>query len=550
MHDELVGDTKPALVLLVGAVSLLLVVACANVANLFLARAFSRRKEIAVRRALGASRRRLLQQLLTEGFLLAVLGIGAGLLLAAMALRAFPLIIPTDSSLPGLDRLVIDGPVLTIAVITGVFVTAVFGCMPAWQLFKSAPESLSEKGNAGGGGKRRYHLRNALLSIEVALSVVLVLGAGLLLRSFANLMHVQPGFRAEQVLTVQLQVPPQFQLPPQQAAFFRLVRESVRTIPGVEEVAAIEYLPLSGSGITRRMLVEGRPRPEPGGEPIVQRHLVTPNYFRAIGIPLRTGRAFRDADMNAQHLIVVINDTMARRYWPNQNLVGQYLRLGVQASVANAPPREIVGVVGDVRHTDLRAEPRDEVYVPMGQEGWPVMYLVVRSFTPNLASLTPELENAVWSVDKNQPLPNLEPMTRIVEDSVWEPRLNTVALTAFALMTLILALAGIYGFMVRIVGDRTAEIGIRMALGARPSSVLALVLQQGFIPVLLGAVAGVAFAVASGRFLATQLYGVTEADPLTFAASTGLIVIAAFLAMAHPALRATRVEAMTALRHE
>jgi predicted permease len=393
-------------------------------------------------------------------------------------------------------------------------------------------------------------LRSALLAIEVALSLVLLLGAGLLLRSFKNLMQVQPGFRADRVLTVQLQIPPQLQMPQQEAAFVRRVQERVRAVPGMEGVAAIEYLPLSGSGITRRMIVESLPRPEPGGEPIVQRHLVTPDYFRTMGVPLQSGRDFRDADMNAQHLIVVINETMARRYWPKHNPIGKQVRLGVQATVANAPAREVVGVVGDVRHAGLRADLRDEVYVPLGQEGWPVIHMVARSHRADLANLAPEVKSAVWSVDKNQPLPNIKPMTRIVADSVWEPRLNTAALTAFAGVTLALALAGIYGLMIRIVGDRTAEIGIRMAMGARPGSVLLLVLRQGFVPVLLGAIAGLGLAVAGGRFVATQLYGVTQVDPLTFAASVALIVIAAFLAMAHPALRATKVDPITALRHE
>jgi putative ABC transport system permease protein len=544
VHDELVGDIKSALVLLMGAVSLVLVVACVNVANLLLARALSRRKEMAIRRTLGAGGRRVLQQLLTEGFLLALLGTGAGLFVAWAALRSLPLVIPAGSSWPGFDQVAIDGPVLVVAVITGTLVSALFGCVPAWQLFKSSLDALNERGITGGGGIGAYRLRSALLAIEVALSLVLLLGAGLLLRSFTNLSRVQPGFRADHVLTVQLQ------LPAQQDAFFRRVQERVQAFPGVEDVAAIDYLPLSGSAITRRMLIEGRPRPEPGGEPIVLRHLVTPDYFHAMGVPLHAGRAFRDADMNAEHLVAVINQTMARRYWPGENPVGQHLRLDVQAAVASAPPREIVGVVGDVRHSGLRGDPRDEVYVPLGQDGWPVIHLIVRSLTADPASLTQEVKNAVWAVDKNQTLPSVKPLTRIVADSVWQPRLNTVVLTAFAVVTLSLALAGLYGLMMQIVGDRTAEIGIRIAMGARPGTVLGLVLRQGFVPVLLGAVAGSGLAMAGGRLVATELYGVTQADPLTFTASVVLIVTAAFLAMVHPALRAARIDPMTALRHE
>ncbi len=543
LREELVGETRPILTLLMGAVSLVLLAACMNVANLLLARALSRKKEIGIRLALGAGVRRLLQQLLIEGLLLAVLGIGVGLLVAFLALRALTSLAPAGSLLAGLENVPVDGPVLFMQAATAALISAFFACMPAWQLFRGTPVALSERSAtaAGGGG---YRVRGVLLAVEVAFSLVLVLGAGLVLRSFTNLMRVEPGFQPERILTVQLQ------MPPQQTAFFRRVEEQVRAIPGVENVAAIEYLPLSGSGVTRRMLVDGRPRPEPGNEPIVQRHIVTTDYFRAMGIPLRSSRAFRDVDMQAQRLTVVINEAMARRYWQNQNPVGQYLKLGTQATVASAPLREVVGVVGDVRHSGLRLDAKDEVYVPLGQDDWPVMNLIVRTATANPAALIPELKKAVWALDKNQPLPNMKLMTKIVADSVWQPRLNAVVLTAFAAVSLVLALAGIYGLTTRIVGDRTPEIGVRMAMGASPLSVLLLILRQGFIPVLIGGITGLALAGAGGRLVATQLYGVTPADPITLTASVTLIICSAFLAMAHPALRAARVDPMTALRHE
>ncbi len=543
LRDELVGETRPVLILLMGAVSLVLLIACMNVVNLLLARALSRRREIGVRLALGASATRLLQQLLTEGLMLAVLGIGVGLLVAYLALRTLPSLVPAGSWLAGLGQIVVDGPVLLMQVVLAAAISAFFACMPAWQLFRGTPGALGER-SATSTGVGRYRVRSALLAIEVALSLVLLLGAGLILRSFTKLMNVEPGFRAEQILTAQLQ------MPDQQTAFFQQVEERVRAIPGVDGVAAIEYLPLSGSGVTRRMLVVGRPGPEPGGEPIVQRHIVTPDYFHAMRIPLRSGRNFQEMDMRSERQTVVISETMARRHWPNQNPVGQYLRLGTQATVASAPPREIVGVVGDVRHSGLRLDARDQVYVPLGQDDWPVMHLIVRTATANPAALIPEVKKAVWAVDKNQPLPNMKPMTRVLADSVWQPRLNAVVLTAFAALSLVLALAGIYGLMIRIVGDRTAEIGIRMAVGASPLSVLLLVLRQGFVPVLIGGVTGVALAIAAGRIVATQLYGVTPSDPTTFTVSIALIMSSAFLAMAYPALKAARVDPMTALRHE
>jgi putative ABC transport system permease protein len=282
VQAELIGNSRSALMLLMGAVGLVLLVACVNVANLLLARALSRSKEIAIRRALGAGRGRLVSQFFTEGLLLAGLGTAAGLMLAQATLRLLPRIIPSASPLPGLDQVVIDGPVLQVVVITGVLVGMLLGCVPAWQLLHSAAGVLSER-TVQGSGRGQRGLRNALLAMEVALSLVLLLGAALLLHSFTNLMRVPAGFRANRVLTAQLQ------MPSQGAIFFRQVRERVRAVPGVEDVAAIEYLPLSGSGVTRRMLVEGRPRPEPGGEPIVQRHIVSPDYFRSMGIPSRWG---------------------------------------------------------------------------------------------------------------------------------------------------------------------------------------------------------------------------------------------------------------------
>ncbi len=511
VRDELVGDTRAVLVLLMGAVSLVLLVASVNVANLLLARALTRRREMAVRRALGAGTARLVQQLLTEGLLLTVLGLGAGLVVARGVILSLPLLIPRAGSLPGLDEV-----------------------------------ALNERATTG--TSRGQRVRSALLASEVACSLVLVLGAVLLLRSFATLMVVNPGFRAAQLLTAPLQLPSEPS--GRTVLFLGEIREQVRGIPGVADVAAIEYLPLSGSGVTRRMLVEGGARPEPGKEPSVQRHLVTPQYFQTMDIPLRSGRAFLDAEMSTKHLVVMVNETMARRYWPGQSPVGSYVRLGTQATVANAPLRQVVGVVGDVRHSGLRSEPRDQVYVPFGQDMWPSAQLVVRGAGLDPSSLIPAVKSAVWAIDKTQTLPNIKPMSTIVADSIWQARLNTVVLTSFAAVTLVLALAGIYGLMMRIVGDRTAEIGVRIAMGATAGSILRLVLRQGFLPVIVGAVAGLGLAFVGGRFVSAQLYGVTQTDPVTLATGTVAVVAAALLAMVRPALRATSVDPVIALRQE
>ncbi len=546
VRDELVGDTRAVLVLLMGAVSLVLLVASVNVANLLLARALTRRREMAVRRALGAGTARLVQQLLTEGLLLTVLGLGAGLVVARGVILSLPLLIPRAGSLPGLDEVAIDAPVLAVTMAIGLLVTAIFGCLPAWQVLRSSSGALNERATTG--TSRGQRVRSALLASEVACSLVLVLGAVLLLRSFATLMVVNPGFRAAQLLTAPLQLPSEPS--GRTVLFLGEIREQVRGIPGVADVAAIEYLPLSGSGVTRRMLVEGGARPEPGKEPSVQRHLVTPQYFQTMDIPLRSGRAFLDAEMSTKHLVVMVNETMARRYWSGQSPVGSYVRLGTQATVANAPLRQVVGVVGDVRHSGLRSEPGDQVYVPFGQDMWPSAQLVVRGAGLDPSSLIPAVKSAVWAIDKTQTLPNIKPMSTIVADSIWQARLNTVVLTSFAAVTLVLALAGIYGLMMRIVGDRTAEIGVRIAMGATAGSILRLVLRQGFLPVIVGAVAGLGLAFVGGRFVSAQLYGVTQTDPVTLATGTVAVVAAALLAMVRPALRATSVDPVIALRQE
>jgi putative ABC transport system permease protein len=542
VRDQLVGERKAVLVLLMGAVGLVLLVACVNVANVLLARALTRRRELVIRRALGAGGDRILQQLLTEGILLTLCGAAGGLLVAGTVIRWLPRMIPKAASLPGLDQARIDFPVLTVVLGTAALISVFLGCIPAWQSFKFSLNTLNQR--TATASKESHRLRSALLATQVAFSLVLLLGTGLFLRSFINLTHVPAGFRTDRLLTVPLQTPSQ------PVTFLRQVQERVRAIPGVERVAAIEYLPLSGSGVTRRILIEDRPRPAPGAESIVQRHLVTPEYFRTMGIPLVAGRAFVDADMDSKHLVVLISQTMARRHWANRNPLGAYLRVGTQASLATATPREIVGIVGDVRHAGLDRDARDQVYLPLGQDDWPSMQLIVQSRSPDLTSLIPAVKSAVWTIDRNQTLPNIKPMSTIVADSIWQPRLNTVVLSAFAVLSLVLSLAGLYGLMIRIVGDRSAEIGIRMALGARPYKMALLVLSQGLVPVLIGTAAGVGIAVAAGRFLATQLYGVSQTDSLTFASSVSLIVTGAFVAMLHPALRAAKVDPITVIRRE
>ena len=548
LHEEIVGNVRPALYVLLGSVALILLIACANVANLLLARATARQKEVAIRAALGANRRRLIRQFLTESILLAALGGGLGLLLALWGVDLLVAASPGD--IPRVDKISIDGTVLGftfgVALLTGI----VMGCAPALRATKlDLNETLKEGSHSATGGPRRQRLSGLLVIAEVALALVLLIGAGLLLQSFMRLLQVDPGFRPENLLTMQLSLPeaayPEAQ---HRIAFFDQVLARIEALAGVQAVGAVSDLPFSGSRTSNSFEIEARP-PMARGESInADFRISSPNYFQAMGIPLLRGRDFSARDTRDAPLVVIINQTMARRFWPDEDPMGQRLTIG-RAADGSPVWREVVGIIGDIRHDRLNVEPAPEMYVPYWQRPAGRLSLVVRA-TGEPRDLIAAIRSAVQSVDPHQPVYSINLMERRIARFLAPHRFNAYLLGIFALLALLLAVVGVYGVLAYAVARRTQEIGIRMALGARPRDVLRLVIKQGLSLTLIGIAIGLAASLALTRLLTSLLYGVSATDPLTFMSVPLLLLAVALLATYIPARRAARVDPLVALRYE
>lgn len=543
LREQSVGDIRPTLLVLFGAVSFVLLIACANVANLLLARAATRQKEIAIRTALGASRLRLVRQLLTESVLLALLGGALGSLLAMWGIG--PLISLMPASIHGAKDIGIDGLVLgftlTVSLLTGV----VFGLVPALQATKSdLNESLKEGGRGGSAGARRNRARSLLVVSEIALSMVLLIGAGLMTKSFLRLEQVNPGFETKNVMTMRLSLPAaQYADVRKRASFFQQVVGRLQSIPGVQSAAAISRLPLTPGNSGRGVTIAGRPDDSDDG-PFGDYRVISPDYFGAMGIPLLKGRVFTEADNGDASPVGIINKTMAQRYWPDKDPLGQRMRID-----DGDPWMEIVGVVGDVKHFGLDSQARTEFYVPYTKDPWPFMTAVVRS-SSNPKSLADAMRNEVWAVDKDLPVPDIKTMDQLLSGSVAPRRFNMLLLAIFAAVALVLAAVGIYGVMSYSVTHRTREIGIRMALGAKQSDVVKLVVGQGIMLALIGVGIGLAGAFALTRVLASLLFEVGTTDPATFVAISILLTGVALGACFVPARKAAKVDPMIALRYE
>ncbi len=551
LREALVGDTRTALLVLLSAVGLVLLIACANVATLLLARATTRQKELAIRMAVGGGRVRLIQQMLTESLVLAMAGGTVGLLLAVWSLEGLRGILPAQfSELPGIDQLSLDARVLAAAFVVSLVTGLAFGLAPALVASdERVGATLNEgaRGTSGGAGGRR--LRSALVVAELALSLVLLVGAGLLMASFWNLTEVSPGFRPDHLVTMRVTLPAsRYAEPARAVAFYQGVFDRLRTMPGVERVAVSSAPPFTGLDGRLNLEVEDRTIESPFP---VRAHprVVSSDYFQAMGIPLVRGRVFTDRDTADATTVAIINQSAVKRFWPGMNPIGERISVGDPARW-----REIVGVVGDIKHDGLDAETTPEVYMPFQQEFTALGTALIRGLSvvvrtsADESAMAPLMRSAVAGVDNQQPVGQIRTMDDLIAQSVAPRRLNLMLLAVFALVAVTLTAAGLYGVMAYLVTQRTREIGVRMALGATPSSVLGLVLRQAGVMTSAGILIGLAGAYALARYLASLLFNVSAADPMVYAAVSLVLAIVAFLAIVIPCSRATRVDPLTALR--
>jgi putative ABC transport system permease protein len=545
LREGLVSDYHNALFILMGVVGLVLLIACANVANLLLARASARGKEVAIRTALGAGRWRVFRQLLTESVVLGVMGGALGLVLAVWGLDLLLAAIPID--FPFWMKFKLDGRVLGFTAGVTLLTALIFGAAPALQASKVDLNEALKEGGRGAAGAARHRLLRSLVVAEVSLSLVLLIGAGLMMRSFMRLQHTNPGLNPENLLTLRIDLPgAKYETPEKRQNFYKELLERIGALPGVKAAGAVSNLPLGGDTWGRSLTVEGFPVLPVGQAPMINHCVTTPNYFRAMGIPLLLGRDFSDADMRDSLRVTIIDERLAREYWPNESPIGKRVRFGPPEG--NEPWHTIVGVVGAVKHESLSLTRRKTVYLPHAEVTIDDMALAVRAANPE--HLTPAIRGQVKAIDPDLPIINARTMTEVISRSVWQPRLYAILFGVFAAVALALASIGIYGVMAYSVSERTREIGVRVALGAQRRDVLKLIVAQGMTLTLIGAGIGLSAALALTRLMQTLLFEVSATDPFTFVALAALLSVVALAACYLPARRATKVDPMVALRCE
>jgi predicted permease len=553
LHENLVGPVRTSLLLMLGAVLFVLLIACANVANLLLARAVSRQKEMSIRAALGAGRARIVRQLLTESVLLGVMGGVLGLALAWVGVRLLAAALPPGSitTVLGGKPIGIDAWMLGFTLLVSVLTGVIFGLAPALHISKpDLNETLKEGGRGTSGTVFGRRLRSTLIVTEVALSLVLLVSAGLLINSFTRLLNANPGFEMRNLLTMNIALQPgKYAEDAQMSNFYSQLLERTKALPGVQQVGLTSHLPLGGSNRVRGFEVQGRPAPAPGQPaPAANYRVVSPEFFNALGVPLKRGRHFTEQDKAGVTPVALVNEVMVRRHFGGEDPVGKQLRR-LNPGGPPLPWMEVVGVVGDIKHMGLQAPPSAEVYVPYLQNPARDMVVVARTAADPKALALP-ISQQVVGLDREQSVFNLRTMEEVAAESVFVNRFLMYLLSIFSVIALVLAAVGIYGVISYSVTQRTHEIGIRMALGAQPPDIRKMIVGQGMRMALLGIGIGLVLAFAAAQLLRGLLYGVGAADVLTFGGTALLLGIVALVASYFPARRATRVDPLTALRYE
>jgi len=547
LQQQMVGKIRKLLLVLLATVALVLLIACANIANLLLARASSRQKEIAIRAAMGAGRIRLIRQLLTESLLLSLGGGALGFLLAVWGSSLLVALIPED--VPRVHEVSVDGRILGFTLLVSFVTGVVFGLAPALQASRlDLNASLKEGMRGTTAGLRQNRLRSLLVVSEVAMALVLLVSAALLIKSFVRLLEVKPGFNPANVLTMDIQLP---DLPPsryakdeEQTAFFQQLMDRIKALPGVDGASAVVTLPLTGAFESTDLILAGQQSLPNAQRPEADYTTVTPDFFRTMQIPLLQGRQFTTQDTKGTPGVIIINDILARMCWPGEDPIGKHFTVGFEKT-----PREIVGVVASIKQTRLDAAGRPAMYMPHLQSPSSGMTVLVRTSGAPLA-MAAAVREQVWAIDKNVPVTHLQTMDQVFGDSVAQPRFSMLVVGLFAALALVLASVGIYGVMAYSVSRRAHEIGVRMALGARTGQVLKLVLKEGMTLTLMGIAVGLFGAFALTRLIATLLFGVSAKDPFTFISVAALLAAVALVACYIPARRATKVDPLVALRYE
>jgi putative ABC transport system permease protein len=571
VQEQIAGDSRTGLLLILGAVAFVLLVACVNVANLLLARASAREKELAIRASLGASRARIVRQVIIECLPLGVIGGLLGLLLAIWGIDLLSSLLP--ESLPRGNPIGVNSRVLLFTFALALLTILIFGLLPALQSARGeVRESLNEGGRSGIGSRKQGRMRRLLVVAEVALALVLLVASGLMVRSFIKLRHVDVGFTEHNVLTLRVPLPEAKYPTPKTAddpndpaglVFYEKLLERVRALPGVQSATAATLLPLgAGQGWGKFLSIDGRTADTVETVPLVCFALVSPDYFQTLGVALRRGRAFATDDKSNSQPVAIINETLARRFFPNENPVGKTIWMGPPEKllppetlrlVGRFPRRLIVGVVSDVKGGSLNQPTRSLVYAPLTQhrgEGWSNNLMLAVQTTTKPDALTAAIREQVRALDPDQPITGIKTMDELLGRTLSQARFSLLLFGLFAALALMLAAIGIYAVMATAVTQRTHEIGLRMALGAQKRDVLRLVIGQGMLPVLIGVVVGLASALALTRLLSSLLFGVSANDPLTLAVITLLLSCVAFVACYLPARRATKVDPLVALRFE